>query len=297
MRKLIIIALAGTTMMSCVSKKEFAKLEDVANRVEQQAEVLESDLDNCRTELAAVKADLAIKEQALANRDTKVGELTERVEDLRVENKEYFNRIGELMNNKDVTTEKFLEMIADKDAQLAKATALANKLNYKIQAKDSINLALVLNLRQSLENINDEDIDIEVKGEKVFVSISDKLLFKSGSSAVSPGASNVLSKVARILNNHDDLDIVVEGHTDSKSINTDCVQDNWDLSVNRATAIVRQLQKEYDVDPTRLTASGRSQYIPKADNETSEGRSVNRRTEIIITPRLDQFLELHQVED
>ena len=152
-------------------------------------------------------------------------------------------------------------MIANKDEQLAKATNLANKLNYKIQMKDSVNLALVLNLRKSLENINDEDIDIEVRGEVVYVSISDKLLFKSGSSNISGNATTVLSKVAGILNAHDNIDIMVEGHTDNMPINTGCIKDNWDLSVDRSVAIVRALQEDHKVDPSRLTASGRSEYI------------------------------------
>jgi len=154
-----------------------------------------------------------------------------------------------------------------------------------------------LNLRQSLEDINDGDIDIEVRGEVVYVSISDKMLFKSASARLNTSAESVLAKVAKVVNDHDDIDIMVEGHTDSKSISTDCIKDNWDLSVHRATAVVRSLQDTHGVNPARITASGKGEYMPKADNETADGRSVNRRTEIIITPRLDQFMKLHQIEE
>lgn len=284
-------------MSSCVSKKEFAKLEGIKDGIAQELQVMQKDLNNCNSQLANLKADITAKDQALGLKDAQIAELNQRIQELKTENKQYFDRMGELINNKDASTKELLEMIKNKDVQLAKATELANKLNYKIQAKDSINLGLVLNLKKSLQNINDEDISIQVIGERVYVSISDKLLFKSGSSAVSSSAQTVLEKIARVINAHKDIDVMVEGHTDTKPISTDCVKDNWDLSVDRATAVVRNLQDKYGVDPTRLTASGRAFYMPKADNETNEGRSANRRTEIIITPRLDQFLKLHQIKE
>ncbi len=165
-------------------------------------------------------------------------------------------------------------------------------LNTRIQAKDSLNLALVMNLKRSLTDINDEDVQIEVRGGKVHVSISDKLLFRSGSSKLSSRAEEVLDKIAMVINDHSDLDILVEGHTDDVPIENSCIEDNWDLSAKRATAVVRTLQKEYYVDPQRLIAAGRSEYVPKEDNSTAEGRSKNRRTEIVIMPQLDQFFKL-----
>ena len=182
MKRLGILLMAVILVSSCVSKKEFAKLESINAEIAAEVKSLEGDLSECKELVAGLKSDLAARDQALAMKDATIRDLNERVEDLRKENKEYFSRIGDLMNNKDIATQQFLDMIASKDEQLQKATELANKLNYKIQVKDSINLALVLNLRKSLEDINDEDIDIEVIGEKVFVSISDKMLFRSGSS-------------------------------------------------------------------------------------------------------------------
>lgn len=158
--------------------------------------------------------------------------------------------------------------------------------------KDSLNLSLVMNLKRSLADVNDSDVQIEVKKGVVYISISDKMLFRSGSSTINANASTVLGKVAQVINDHNDLDILVEGHTDNVPINTGCTKDNWDLSAERATAVVRMLQTKYKVNPSRMTAGGRSEYVPKADNATAEGRKTNRRTEIIILPKLDQFFEL-----
>jgi chemotaxis protein MotB len=165
-------------------------------------------------------------------------------------------------------------------------------LTTKVHSKDSLNLALVMNLKRSLLDINDEDVQIEVRGGMVHVSISDKLLFRSGSSKISASANDVLGKIASVLNDHNELDVIVEGHTDNVPITNSCIVDNWDLSAKRATSVVRVLETEHYVDPQRLTAAGRSEYIPKADNESSSGRSLNRRTEIIITPKMDQFFKL-----
>lgn len=171
------------------------------------------------------------------------------------------------------------------------------KLTSKIHEKDSLNMALVNNLRSSLIDFDDEDVAIEVKGNAVYVSISDKMLFASGSSKVNRSAYGVLQKVSRIINTNDNIDVLVEGHTDNVPINTEKYSDNWDLSVLRATAVVRELYENFNVQPERLTAAGRSHFIPKAENETSTGRSINRRTEIIITPKLDQFFKLMEAPE
>ena len=165
-------------------------------------------------------------------------------------------------------------------------------LTSSIQRKDSINLVLVMNLKRSLDNFEDEDINIEVKKGVVYVSISDKMLFRSGSYNISSRAEEVIGKIAKIINDHKELDILVEGHTDNVPISTECMVDNWDLSVKRATSIVRLMQTKFSVQPIRMTAGGRSEYLPKTTNATTEGRAVNRRTEIIILPKLDQFFEL-----
>lgn len=165
-------------------------------------------------------------------------------------------------------------------------------LTSKIQVKDSINLALVMNLKRSLADVNDEDIDVEVRGGVVYVSIADRLLFRSGSTRVNSAAKEVIGKIATVINDHKNINVMVEGHTDNVPMNTDGIKDNWDLSVKRATAVVRVLQDDHYVDPARLTAAGRSEYAPKGENDSARGRSLNRRTEIVIQPSLDEFFKL-----
>ncbi len=149
-----------------------------------------------------------------------------------------------------------------------------------------------MNLKRSLADVKDEDVNIEVKKGVVYISLSDKMLFRSGSYRINAQAESVLGKIASVANDHNELDLLVEGHTDSVPIATECIEDNWDLSVKRATAVVRMLNKKYNVAPERMTAGGRSQYISKMSNETADGRSANRRTEIIILPKMDQFFQM-----
>jgi chemotaxis protein MotB len=153
-------------------------------------------------------------------------------------------------------------------------------------------MALVMNLKGAIGNLDDKDINIKVDKGVVYVDISDKLLFKSASYEVTDRAREVLGKVAKVLNAQPDIEFIVEGHTDSVPIKTAGILDNWDLSVKRATTVVRILQDNYGVDPKRMTAAGRSQYIPLGDNTTAEGRAANRRTRIVIQPQLDQFFKL-----
>ena len=160
--------------------------------------------------------------------------------------------------------------------------------------KDSINMNLVMNLKGAIGDLNDGDINVKIDKGVVYVDISDKLLFKSGSFEVTSNAKNVLGKVAKVLAAQPDIDFMVEGHTDSKQLigSDNAIEDNWDLSVKRATTVVRILQDTYHLDPKRMTAAGRSEYLPLTDNGTAEGRAKNRRTRIVILPQLDQFFKL-----
>jgi chemotaxis protein MotB len=153
-------------------------------------------------------------------------------------------------------------------------------------------MALVMNLKGALGNVNDTDIEIKVEKGVVFISISDKMLFKTGSYDVQDNAKTVLGKVAQVLNNQPNIEFMVEGHTDNVPIKNNCIQDNWDLSVKRATSVVRILQNQFNIDPKRMTAGGRGEYIPLQENTTAEGKSANRRTRIVILPQLDQFFQL-----
>jgi chemotaxis protein MotB len=149
-----------------------------------------------------------------------------------------------------------------------------------------------MTLKRSLADINDEDVTVEVKKGVVYISISDKMLFQSGSAMINPKAEVVLEKVSRVVNDHKELDILVEGHTDNVPIATGCITDNWDLSAKRATSVVRLLQSKFGISPERMTAGGRSEYVPKLPNTSDAGRKVNRRTEIIVLPKLDQFFQM-----
>ena len=162
--------------------------------------------------------------------------------------------------------------------------------------KDSLNMALVLNLKGALKDVNDDDIQINVEGSAVFISISDKMLFKSGSYEISTEAKNVLGKVADVIKAQPKIQFMVEGHTDNKPIYKVNIKDNWDLSVLRATAVVRSLQLDYGIEPNRMIAAGRGEYVSVASNDTEDGKSQNRRTRIVILPELDQFFKLFEAK-
>jgi chemotaxis protein MotB len=158
--------------------------------------------------------------------------------------------------------------------------------------KDSLNMALVMNLKGAIGNLNDQDINIKVDKGVVYIDISDKLLFKSGKYEVTDQAKTVLGKVATVLKNQPDIEFMVEGHTDNIPYRSGVLLDNWDLSVKRATSVVRILQNQYGLDPAKMAAAGRGEYKPIGENNTTDGKATNRRTRIVILPMLDQFFKL-----
>lgn len=231
---------------------------------------------------------ISCKNKEVEALNNQVVQLENQVEHLQSSNSNLLDRMADLS----VISKEGAESIKQSLENMGQQYAFIENLTKKVQSKDSLNLALVMNLKRSLSDINDEDIQVEVKGGVVYVSISDKLLFRTGSYRINQEADQILGKIASIINDHDQLEVIVEGHTDNVPINNEKVSDNWELSVLRATAVVKVLTDDYLVDPQRLTAAGRSQYVPKADNESPIGRSMNRRTEIILQPRMDQFFQL-----
>lgn len=274
---LILVACSSLFLTSCVTNKKYAELEGKQKTTQDLLNTATVKLNDCLSERSGLSAENnALKSQ---------------VASLNATNGELINQIGDFT---DLTIkgasnlEKSLESMKEKDLTI-------NKLRDAITRRDSVNLALVQSLKGVLGDMNDTDIEINVEKGVVFVSISDKLLFKSGSINVSGKAKEVLGKIAMVVNNKPDFEFLVEGHTDSKTISTNCIKDNWDLSVLRATTVVRILQDDFGVSPARMTAGGRSQYVPKSANETAEGRAKNRRTRIVILPKLDQFYTM--IED
>jgi len=269
MKKIMLLsATMAVLLSSCVSQKKYAELE--AQHRETQ--------DKLNTATVKLNSCLDDKES-----------LNEQINRLSNQNAALLNNVGDLatLSKKEAENlERSLESIKEKDLKIQRMQDAINK-------KDSVTLALVTSLKGALGNMNDEDIEISVDKGVVYVSISDKLLFASGRYNVTNRAREVLGKVATVVNARPDLEFMVEGHTDSQSVIRNAVlQDNWDLSVKRATSVVRVLQEDFGVAPERMTAAGRSYYVPVATNDTEEGRAQNRRTRIIVLPKLDQFFNL-----
>ncbi|MFT6934985.1 MAG: chemotaxis protein MotB [Maribacter sp.] len=271
--KKIILGCLGVTLLlsSCVSQKKFADLE--AQQQETQ------DLLNSAT----VKLNGCLEDKATAT--ARLQTLEDQNSFLKANNQELINNMGNLTT---LTTkgaenlEKSLESLQEKDLTI-------RKLNDAITRRDSVNLSLVQSLKGVLGNLDDEDIEISVEKGVVFVSISDKLLFSSGSYNITKRAKEVLGKVAKVVNNKPDFEFMVEGHTDDVPFRKNgALLDNWDLSVKRATSVVRILQNDFNVDPKRMTAAGRSEFIPVSTTE----KSRNRRTRIVVLPKIDQFYSM-----
>ena len=273
MKKIILGCLGATLLLtSCVSNKKYGELE--AKQKETQ------DLLNSAT----VKLNDCLEEKATST--SKMKTLQDQNAFLKANNQELINNMGNMttLTSKGAENlEKSLESLKEKDLTI-------RKLQDAITRRDSVNLSLVQSLKGVLGNLDDEDIQISVEKGVVFVSISDKLLFSSGSYNVTNRAKEILGKVAKVVNNKPDFEFMVEGHTDDVPYRggSGVLLDNWDLSVKRATSVVRILQNDFNVDPKRMTAAGRSEYIPLSMTE----KSKNRRTRIVVLPKIDQFYSM-----
>jgi len=274
MKKAAALLFTGVLLASCVSQKKFSELEELQQNTKNLLDTATVKLNSCNEEKEAVMASLAT--------------LQEQNQFLKANNQDLINNIGNLttLSQKGADNlERSLESMKEKDLRI-------QRMQDAVTKKDSVTLALVTSLKGVLGNMSDEDIEINVEKGVVYVSISDKLLFRSGSYTVTAAAKEVLGKVAKVVNDKPELEFMVEGHTDNVPIKSDGIEDNWDLSVKRATAVVRILQNDFDVAPARMTAAGRSYYMPIADNDTSANRAKNRRTRIVVLPKLDQFYDL-----
>jgi chemotaxis protein MotB len=275
MKKLSLILLSTILVSSCVSKKEFAALQ--VEKTETQAELL------------AVKTNLQKCLIDKEKEDGKIFALEERVKYLQDDKQNALKQVENLT----VLTQSSSDNIKNVIAQLSEKDKYINGVREAMTQKDSLNLAIKFHLTKNLtEGIQDEDIEVNIEKTVVFISISDKLLFKSGSYNVTEGAYTVLEKIATVINDQPEMEVMIEGHTDTSPIKRAIIQDNWDLSALRATSITRILQYKFGVKPERLIAAARSQYIPLVPNDSAENKAKNRRTKIIIMPKLNQFFEL-----
>jgi chemotaxis protein MotB len=251
--------------------------------------------DNLCTDLAAKVKENAGLKNSLTDQTNMNKELTD-------QNKELQEKYKSLTNLSLSQTDKLSKALAaksdelnNKEKLLSERERTLDEMTKVIARQDSITNRLNAVLRNALLGFKSDELSVEIKNGKVYVSMSDKLLFKSGSSAVEEKGKGALKLLAGVLDKNEDIDILVEGHTDNVPIKTPVYKDNWDLSVARATSIVRILSTDYKIVPTRMTASGKGEYFPKADNDTAEGRAKNRRTEIILSPKLDELMKLLKI--
>lgn len=290
MKKLIILCLAVTvSLTSCVSKKQY---DDLQGRYDKSASEI-SKRDQELNAYAKRLADCERRETALqgqvTNAQAQVTIREEQITDLKKQRDNSVQQVGDLT----VLSQGANQNIGNTLKQLEGKDKYIRLLQNAKSKADSINLALAINLKQVLrEGIDDQDVDIKVDKTVVYINLSDKMLYKSGSYEITDRAGEVLSKIAAIAKSRPSLDLMVEGYTDNVSISSNCIKDNWDLSVLRSTSVVKALQKDYGIDPNRLIASGRGEYNALASNDTAEGRSTNRRTRIILLPKLNQFYDL-----
>lgn len=284
--RLLIILSFISSLSSCISKKKYMELQS------KSANDLKTANDNlvaCEDERNRYSTDLIQVRADLKNKTEQVTDLRDQLTDCKSQRDKQVTQVGDLT----VLTQSANDNIKNTLAQLETKDKYINLLQAARTKADSINLALAINLKGVLkEGLDDKDVEIKVDKTVVFINLSDKMLYQSGSSTLTSRAKEVLGKIAAIIESRTDMEVMVEGYTDNKPIKNDCVSDNWDLSVKRATSVVRVLQNDYKIDPNRLIAAGRGEFNALAANDTDEGRATNRRTRIIIMPKLNQFYDL-----
>ncbi|MBT9189178.1 MULTISPECIES: OmpA family protein [Zobellia] len=273
MKKSIILStLAVTLMASCVSKKKYVALEN--------------NLSETQSALTKTQVEKEELEGKMAKIEARVVEYNSKINSLKEINDSQMTSVDDVAVMSNNTKAKMRATLAKVDpSKLAEAKTL----------QDSMNLAISYNLKKSISD-DEDDVDVNIDKTVVMINISDKLLFNSGSYRVSSKANKILEKLAQVINSEPSMEVMVEGHTDSKTISTEMFRNNWDLSVKRATSVVDILQNKYKVDPTKMIAAGRSSYLPLVDNDTRENRAINRRTKIVIIPNLNKFFALLDAE-
>lgn len=261
-------------MSGCVTKKKFASLQTEKDK-------LEANYQNAQLQLAENKANIKSLEERLAEAQKNNAELKASYAALQ----QSLDKSIQQNSQGNVNISKLVDEINASNKFIKQLVEAKDK-------SDSLNMVLTNNLTRSLSRDELQDVDIQVLKGVVYISLSDNMLYKSGSYEISDRAGETLSKIAKIITDYKDYDVLVEGNTDTDPISRPNIRNNWDLSALRASSVVQALQNQYGVNPSRLTAAGRGEYNPIADNTTAAGKQRNRRTQIIITPKLDQFMDL-----
>jgi chemotaxis protein MotB len=285
MKPIFFVVVASLTLFSCVSSKKYKESQA---RYDELNVKMTGDLNNCNTEKANVTKERDELKSQNASLNSREADLNKQIDYLKESNTTMLKQMQDLSvvsSSQAESIKKSLDNIGQKDIYI-------RDLQSEMARKDSLNMALVMNLKGAVGNLEDKDINIKVDKGVVYIDISDKLLFATGKYEVTKNARQVLGKVALVLKNQPDIEFMVEGHTDNVPYKNGVLLDNWDLSVKRATAVVRILQKDYGLDPAKIAAAGRGEYQPVVGNDTPDGRAANRRTRIVILPQLDQFFKL-----
>lgn len=268
------LLLAGALAQGCVSNKKYAELQSNNTKLQQSNQELNQRLQDSEKEVSGSKIRIKGLEEQLASERSNVAALQTAL-----------NKCLASSNQGNVNISKLVDEINSSNKYIQQLVNAKNK-------SDSLNMVLTNNLTRSLSREEMSDVDVQVLKGVVYISLSDNMLYKSGSYEISDKAGATLSKIAKIIKDYQGYDVLIEGNTDNVPISKPNIRNNWDLSALRASSVVQSLQNNYGVDPKRLTAGGRGEYNALASNDTDAGKARNRRTQIIITPKLDQFMEL-----
>jgi chemotaxis protein MotB len=294
--KPVFVLFVGLSLASCVAKKKLTVLQSQYDKAQAEIVKCGDNLQDYKDKLELMSKSQQKSEaqknailSTIQQRDQQINDLKDQVADLRKLRDKQVEQVGNLT----VLSKAANDNIDKTLSQLATKDKYINLLQAARTKADSINLALAVNLKSVLNNgLDDQDVEVKVDKTVVMINISDKMLFSTGSSKISSNANNVLGKIAQIIKSRPELEVMVEGYTDNVAINTDCITDNWDLSTKRATSVIRVLQQSFGIDPNKLIAAGRGEFNALTSNDSAEGRATNRRTRIILMPKLDQFYDL-----
>jgi chemotaxis protein MotB len=269
-----ILFVVSIVASSCVSNKKYQELQANYNKLDSNTRIM--------------RGRYQLTERNLAVASDRVKSLDEQLSSERANNKQLQSALDKCLTSSgqgNVNISKLVDEINSSNKYIQQLVNAKNK-------SDSLNMVLTTNLTRSLSQQETQDVDVKVLKGVVYISLSDNMLYKSGSYEISDKAGQTLTKIAKIIKDYNTYDVLVEGNTDNVPIAQKNIRNNWDLSALRASSVVQALQNNYQVDPKRLTAGGRGEYNPIADNNTPDGKLKNRRTQIIITPKLDQFMDL-----